>query len=289
LNSDGALRYEGASYASVYLFSKTEEEGRKPRSAGAVQMSHSLDKLDIQACIDESTAKTISHLNYEKVATGQYRVVFSADALLSLLGAFSNMVNAQSILDNRSLSTADSLGTQVASPLLSVYDDARHAQNVGASYFDGEGTPTRRIPLIVDGVLTNFLHSAGTAKRMGAHPTGHANMGAKVSVSPDFSHVIRGKAPDAHYSLDTAENAIFIDDLRALHAGVKSLEGSFSLPFDGWVVNKGERVSIESATVAGDIREVLNSIIYVEADPELVPGNGVCPRIWVDGLSVTGE
>lgn len=289
LNSDGALRYEGGSYASVYLFSKTEEEGRKPRSAGAVRMSHSLDDLNIQACVDEATTKTISHLNYEKVTTGQYRVVFSADAFLSLLGAFSNMFNAQSILDKRSLSTAESLGTQIASPLLSVYDDARNSQNIGASYFDGEGTPTRRVPLIVDGVLTNFLHSAGTAKRMGAHLTGHANIGAKVSVSPDFGCVIRGKAADSDYSLDQAENVILIDDLRALHAGVKSLEGSFSLPFDGWIVNKGDRVSIESATIAGDIRTVLNSIVYVEAEPELVPGNGLCPRIWVDGLSVTGE
>ncbi|MEO0802035.1 MAG: TldD/PmbA family protein [Cyanobacteria bacterium J06642_2] len=289
LNSDGALRYEGGSYASVYLFSKTEEEGRKPRSAGAVRMSHSLDDLNIQACVDEATTKTISHLNYEKVTTGQYRVVFSADAFLSLLGAFSNMFNAQSILDKRSLSTAESLGTQIASPLLSVYDDVRNSQNISASYFDGEGTPTRRVPLIVDGVLTNFLHSAGTAKRMSAHPTGHANIGAKVSVSPDFGCVIRGKAADSDYSLDQAENVILIDDLRALHAGVKSLEGSFSLPFDGWVVNKGDRVSIESATIAGDIRTVLNSIVYVEAEPELVPGNGLCPRIWVDGLSVTGE
>ena len=57
---------------------------------------------------------------------------------------------------------------------------------VRSSTFDDEGTPTRRVPLIEKGVLTNFLHSAGTAKRMGAEPTGHANIGAKVTVSPSF-------------------------------------------------------------------------------------------------------
>jgi PmbA protein len=79
-----------------------------------------------------------------------------------------------------------------------------------------------------------------------------------------------------------------IDDLQALHAGVQSLQGSFSLPFDGWLINKGEKVSIDAATVAGDFLTILKDIIYVEPTPEMTPG-GVCPRIWIQGLSVTGE
>jgi PmbA protein len=81
---------------------------------------------------------------------------------------------------------------------------------------------------------------------------------------------------------------ILIDDLQALHAGVKALQGSFSLPFDGWMINKGVKTSIESATVAGDFLTVLKSIIFVEKEPELTPG-GICPRVWVEGLSITGE
>ena len=81
---------------------------------------------------------------------------------------------------------------------------------------------------------------------------------------------------------------ILIDELQALHAGVQSLQGSFSLPFDGWVVNKGVKTSVESATVAGDFRELLNAIVHVEQKEEFTNG-GICPRIWVEGLSVTGE
>ena len=288
LNSDGALRQEARSYASLYLYSKTEEEGRKPRSAGAVRVDHGLKLLDIDGCLTEATEKTISHLNYDKIQSGKYRVVFSGEAFLSLLGAFSNMYNAQSILDKRSLSTPESLGTTVASPLLSVIDNALHPENVSAETFDGEGTPTRQVPLIEKGVLTNFLHSTGTAKRMGAAPTGHASIGAKVSVGPNFYHVLPGETTNAEFSLDTAENVIFIDDVQALHAGVNALQGSFSLPFDGWLVNKGERVSVESATVAGDFRDLLKAILYVEPEVEITPG-GVCPRIWVENLSITGD
>ncbi|RAM52078.1 MAG: TldD/PmbA family protein [Hapalosiphonaceae cyanobacterium JJU2] len=288
LNSDGAIRTESHSLASIYLYSKTEEEGKKPRSAGAFRVERSLESLDINGCIQETTEKTISHLNYEKVKSGKYTVVFSADAFLSLLGAFSNLFNAQNILDKQSLSTTDDLGKQIASPLLSVYDDALHPANVGAESFDGEGTPTRQISLIENGVLASFIHSAGTAKRMNAKPTGNANIGAKVTVSPNFYHVFAAAPGEQELSLETAENVILIDDLQALHAGVKSLQGSFSLPFDGWIVNKGVKTSIESATVAGDFLQVLKSIIFVEKELELTPG-GVCPKIWVDGLSITGE
>jgi PmbA protein len=288
LNSEGAMRTESRSTASVYLYSKTEQEGKKPRSAGAFRISRGVDSLDIAGCLQETADKTISHLNYDKIPTGKYRVVFSPEAFLSLLGAFSNLFNAQNILDKQSLATPESLGTAIASPLLSLCDDALHPDNVAAITFDGEGTPTRRVPLITNGVLTAFLHSAGTAKRLNAQPTGHANLGSKVTVSPHFFHVFPGQPTDQTYSLEQAENVVLIDDLHALHAGVKALQGSFSLPFDGWLVNQGQRTSIESATVAGDFLDLLKSIIYVEPEAHLTSA-GVCPYVWVEGLSITGE
>ena len=288
LNSDGVVRTEARSYASIYLYSKTESEGKKPRSGGAFRISHSLDDLDISGCLKETAEKTISHLNYEKVKSGKYRVVFSADAFLSLLGAFSNIFNAQSILDNQSLSTPESLGKQIASPLLCVCDDALHPDNVTSTTFDGEGTPTRRVSLITNGVMNGLLHSSVTAKRLDSRPTGHANIGAKVTVGSHFYHVFPGATAQQEYSLANAENVVFIDQLQALHAGVKALIGSFSLPFDGWLVENGKLTSIESATVAGDFLELLQSIIFVEQEAELTPA-GVCPRVWVDGLSITGE
>jgi PmbA protein len=287
INSNGATRHESHSVASVYLYTKTEQKDKKPRSAGAFRVGYGIDELDINACVKEAADKTISHLNYEKIQTGKYRVVFSPEAILGLVGAFSNLFNAQSILDNQSLSTAESLGEMIASPLLSLSDDALHPENIGAETFDGEGTPTRRIPLITNGVLTSFIHSAGTAKRMNTTPTGNASMGAKVGVSRNFLHLFAGAPATETYSLETAENVILVDELSALHAGVQSLQGSFSLPFDGWLVNKGVRTSIDSATIAGDIREVLKAIIFVEPETHFT-GSGVAPHVWVDGLSVTG-
>lgn len=288
INSAGAMRTEARTYASLYLYTKTEQEGKKPRSAGSFRVSQGLENLAIADCVTEATEKTVSHLNYAKIPSGKYQVVFSGEAFLSLLGAFSNLFNAQSVLDKRSLSTPDSIGEAIASPLLSLVDDALSPHNIGAETFDGEGTPTRALPLITDGVLTNFMHSSGTAKRMDTQPTGHAGIGAKVSIGANFLRVFSNQPITEGYNLDEAENVLLIDDLSALHAGVNSLQGSFSLPFDGWLVNKGDRVSVDSATIAGDFRELLKAIVHLEAEPQITPG-GICPRVWVDGLAVTGE
>ena len=93
---------------------------------------------------------------------------------------------------------------------------------------------------------------------------------------------------DSHLNRHKADGVVWIDSLSALHAGVKASQGSFSLPFDGWLVKNGERHSIEAATVAGDIRTVLNSILALEGEPLVTPG-GICPHVWVEGLSITGE
>jgi PmbA protein len=288
LNSEGAKRQEARSYASVYLYTKTEQEGKKPRSAGAFRVSPSLEKLDIDGCIGEAIQKTVSHLDYKPVLTGKYLVVFAPRAFLSIVGAFSNLFNAQNILDKQSLSTPESLGTQIAVSSLNLRDDALHPANVSAETFDSEGTPTRPVQLIENGVLTNFLHSTITAKRMNATPTGHGNIGAKVTVSPHYYHIYGSETEAKNYSLDTAENVILIDSLQALHAGVNSLQGSFSLPFDGWLINKGEKISVDSATVAGDILTLLQSIVYIEPEAEITP-SGISPRVWIEGLSITGE
>lgn len=288
LNSIGSTRTESRFSTTLYLYTKAQQEGKRPRSAGAYRVNPYFEQLDVRGCWEEAASKTIRHLDYEKINSGKYRVVFSPEAFLSLLGAFSNVFNAQNILDHQSLSTPESLGTQIASPLLTIWDNPLHPENVGRVTFDGEGTPTRSIPLVEGGVLTSFIHSAGTAKRMNTTPTGHANMGAKITVSPHFFHVQGGQVTQPNNDLNLVENVVLIDDLHALHAGVQSLQGSFSLPFDGWLIRHGQPISIESATVAGDFRSLLMGIVYVEPDEKITPG-GICPRIWVDDLSITGE
>jgi PmbA protein len=292
LNSDGACRQQRLSTASIYLYARAEEAGRKPRSAGAMRLAYGAADLAIAACIDEAAERTISHLDYAPIATGHYTCVFSPEAFLDLIGAFSSLFNARAVLDGVSLSNRESLGTPLAVPFLDLHDNGLHPGNIGASAFDGEGTPTRRLPLLQGGVLSHFLHSEATARAFGVAPTGHAGLGAKVSVGPDWFEI--GPTPGStggQQGLDrycSPEPIVWIDSLSALHAGVKASQGSFSLPFDGWLVSGGQRRSVEAATVAGDIRTLLKAIVGFEGDAKITP-DGLCPMVWVEGLSITGE
>ena len=299
LNSEGACRHQHLTTASLYLYARAEEAGRKPRSAGAVRLAYGTDDLDIFGCAEEAASRTLDHLDYAPISTGRYVCVFSPESFLDLIGAFSGMFNARSVLDGVSLSRRESLGDMVAIPFLSIYDNALHPNHIGAIAFDGEGTPTKRLALVEDGVLKNFMHSEATARAFSVSPTGHAGMGAKVSVGPDWFEV--GPNPgntggqqgldrfsSSGHSHTDAAGLVLIDSLSALHAGVKPSQGSFSLPFDGWLIRGGERRSIEAATVAGDIRDLLKSIVGFEGAAVTTP-DGISPHVWVEGLSITGE
>lgn len=297
LNSAGACREQRLSTASLYLYARAEESGRKPRSSGAVRLAYGAAGLDLAGCINEAAERTIAHLNYAPIETGRYTCVFSPEAFLDLIGAFSSLFNARSVLDGVSLSRRDSLGEQLAVPFLAIDDNGLHPGNIGAASFDGEGTPTRRLPLLEGGKLVNFLHSEATARAFGVAPTGHAGLGAKVSVSPDWLQISATpgggqQGLDRHAShpigIDESRGLVVIESLSALHAGVKASQGSFSLPFDGWLVKGGVFRSIEAATVAGDIRQLLQSIIGLEGEAQITP-DGLCPHVWVEGLSITGE
>ncbi len=292
LNSNGINRYLTRSQSSIYLYARAEELNRKPRSSGSVRLALGTGQLDIDGCINEAAHKTIKHLNYKPIDTGKYLVCFTPEAFLELISAFSNLFNARSVIDGVSLSTKDSLGKQIAVPFLSINDNALHPANISASSFDGEGTPTSNLSLIDGGILKNFLHSEATARHFGVLPTGHAGMGSKVSVGPDWFVISKTMGIN---SIDNSLNHkkysqkfVLIEGLNALHAGVKSTQGSFSLPFDGWLIEKGEAISIEAATVAGDIKQVLKRIVQIE--DEIVDTHiGVSPHIWVEELSITGE
>jgi PmbA protein len=292
LNSAGACRQQRLTTASLYLYARAEETGRKPRSAGAVRLAYGAGDLDIAGCIDEAAERTIAHLDYAPIDTGRYTCVFSPEAFLDLIGAFSSLFNARAVLDGVSLSNRESIGQQLAVPFLSIHDNGLHPGNVGAAAFDGEGTPTSPLALLEGGVLRSFLHSEATARAFGVAPTGHAGLGAKVSVGPDWFEITAtpgsGGGQAGLDRFNAGEPIVWIDSLSALHAGVKASQGSFSLPFDGWLVRGGEARSIEAATVAGDIRSLLKAIVGFEGEAKVTP-DGLCPLVWVEGLSITGE
>ena len=137
-------------------------------------------------------------------------------------------------------SLKNSIGKKISSEILSMNDNGLHQANYGACTFDGEGTPTQNISVIEAGILKNFIHSEATARYFKTRPTGHGSIGSKASVSPDWPVIFKSngysaKCPKLDYKVTTDE-FVLVENLHALHAGIKASQGSFSLPFDGWLV-----------------------------------------------------
>ena len=291
-NSDGALRSYTNSQAAIYLYARAEENNKKPRSSGSVKLAHNVDEIDVESCISEASEKTLSHLNYSTIRTGKYKVCFSPEAFLTLLNAFSSIFNARNIIDGVSISSKDSLGQEIFSPAINIFDDGLHEDNISSAPFDGEGTPTKKLCIIHEGILLNLIHSESTARLFKTNPTGHAGLGSKVSVSPDWLVVEKS---DNNLTLQSnlihneyLGRFVYIEELNAIHAGVKASQGSFSLPFDGWLYENGEKISIDSATVAGDFTKIIREIINIESEQHTTT-SGISPHIWIDNLSITGD
>lgn len=287
-NSNGVLKSEKKNIAYCYFYPLAQEEGKHAREAGHISIVNGYQKLNVLECAKKALEKTIKHLNYTPIKSGKYSVLFSPESFLDIMYSFANFMNAQNILDKKSLSTIDSLGKEIASPLINLYDAPLHTKNVAKTFFDYEGTNTQETEIIKNGILKNFLHSSYTAKKFLTTSTGHANSGAKITISPHFLHIRSNENTLALQDKLPSEPYIYIENVKSLHAGVNALQGSFSLPFDGFIVDNNKKTSIESATVAGDFLTLLKNICYVDSEEELTV-KGICPKILIKDLAITGN
>ena len=149
--------------------------------------------LNLAAIGQEAALKGERKLNPLRLPAGKYSVVLHPEVAVELLGIVAGMLDAESVLKQRSL-FAGKLGEGIASPLLTLVDDGRLAEApgrpaLGTEPWDAEGLPTRRNVLLEGGVLRTYLHTLKTAAEMGVAPTASAGRGLHTvdPVSGDLS------------------------------------------------------------------------------------------------------
>ena len=101
-------------------------------------------------------------------------MIFTQSAFRSLLYyTVINAVKADFVLRERS-AFKDKLGKQVASDLITVYDDGLMDGGLLARKFDGEGVACQKTAIIEKGVLKNFLYDNYSANKAQTTSTGNA-------------------------------------------------------------------------------------------------------------------
>lgn len=227
--------------------------------------------LDLSAIGAEAALKGERKLNPQRLPAGRYPVVLHPEVAVDLLGIVAGMLDAESVLKQRSL-FAGKLGDLIASPLLTLVDDGRLAEAsgrpaLGTEPWDAEGLPTRRNVLIEDGVLKTYLHTLKTAAEMGMAPTASAGrgFGSQPGATTFNLFPLAGDvATEALYRM--VGNGVLITEIMGLHT-VDPVSGDLSVGASGLRIRDGLLAEpVDKLTFAGNLRDFLTRIVAVGSD-----------------------
>ncbi len=253
------------------------------------------EALDYEALAKETVTGALEKLGGQVPQTGSYPVVFSPEAMSSLLRTYSGIFSSEAAQKGLS-QLADSEGKAIASDCVTIVDDPFHPDSPSRIHFDAEGSPTYKKNLVENGVLNTLLYNLKTADKAGKVTTGNASKGsyaANVGIRP-FSMYLAGGELTEEELLQKAGTGIYINALEGLHAGANAVSGDFSLQSAGYLIENGVKTThIKSFTVAGNFYELLKKIIGVANNVRLHNPLGITafgsPSILVDELSIAGK
>ena len=244
------------------------EAGRKPRSAGPFASA----MAPVNSMCRVASTRPLSSpfpISTTPRLTPAPHLCVQSRGVPRFDGAFSNLFNARSVLDGLSLSKRESWVSQWPCPS-SASGMTLVTANLGASAFDGEGTPTARLLLIEGGILRQFLHSEA---RRGSSV---ASTGCAAEPrSPSAGCLKSAPLVLAAATLNRFKLMVWCG---LILSALTLVSNSQVRSRPRWLACRGgERRSIEAATVAGDIRQVLKSLL---AEGEARTPDGLCPHVW---------
>lgn len=221
----------------------------------------------------------------EDLPTGDYSLVLSPMALAQLLGnVFVPAVNGRSVHAGRS-KLAKSLGELVADTSISMYDDPFRTYGSGSTWWDAEGIPTRRIDIVRDGVLTEFLYDLKTGYRYGKSSTGSALRSGYGGLPGIGYHNLVFDGPRSDIR---DEPAIYVHDVVGAHTA-NPMSGDFSVEISNpsWVEDGDFGNPVRKAMYAGNVFDLLKEIEGI-AHGERVIGSMVLPEVRLSGQHIIG-
>lgn len=168
-NTEGQFAWSPSTQASL----TTVVTGGEGGSGFGEVFASRLGDVDAEAIGRRAAGKAVDSQGARDLDAGRYTVVLEPAAVSTLVGFLSWIGFAgRALLEGRSCLSGRE-GKQVASPLVTIYDDATSPLTLGAS-FDFEGTPKERIDLIRGGVFLDGVYDLRTARLAGKETTGHA-------------------------------------------------------------------------------------------------------------------
>jgi len=289
INSQGGEGRYNSSFFSLSL------EGILVRDTDMLFVGDSESSCRFSDNIDDLADRVIWQLEMAKkkaaVSTKLLPVIFTplgvASALLSpLVLAF----NGKSVLEGAS-PLKDKLGEQVFDKKLSLWDDATIAYGVGSYPFDDEGVSGQRLPLITNGVVTNFLYDLQTAALAGTQSTGNGQRAGGGFPSPAISSLIlSGGDVSFQAMVEDMKEGLIVEQLMGADQG-NLLGGDFGgNVLLGYKVENGEIMGrVKDTMIAGNVYQVLKEFLGIGQEARWVGGIVQTPPLYCSRVSVAAK
>ncbi len=163
---------------------------------------------------------------------------------------------------------AGKIGQQVAADCVTVVDDATMPDRYGSYSFDDEGVPVRKVVLIENGILKDYLYDRLTAKRAGVEPNGHGRRESyqhKPIPRMSNTYIAPGR-DDPQNIIRDAGNGLLVKKMGG--GQVNTTTGDFVFDVaEGYLIKNGEiGPMVRGATLTGNGPEVLRLVEAVGSD-----------------------
>jgi len=222
--------------------------------------------------------RTVKRLNSRKIKTCQVPVLFEAPLASGLISTLISAISGGNLYRKSSF-LLDSLGQQIASPLLNIYENPFIKKGLASSPFDNEGVATSARQLVKDGVLQGYVLSSYSARKLGLKTTGNAGGNHNLIVQPgtlNFAGLLKEMG-----------TGLVVTEL--LGHGMNMVTGDYSRGAAGYWVENGVIVHpVEEITIASNMAEMLKMIVAVGNDV-LVQGSKQVGSILIERMTVACE
>lgn len=225
---------------------------------------------------------------------GRVPILFTSKAADMLWGTVQAALNGKQVIEGAS-PWSDRLNEPVISESITI--SQKPDEGPYSCPFDDEGTPTRPITFIENGILKLFYTDRTTGRALGSGTTGNGfRPGLGSYPTPGlFNCLIELGLRSRHTAtgrslvemIANLEEGLVIDQMLGGGAGIS---GDFSINVDlGYYVRKGQVIGrVKDTMVSGNVYTALKQLIELGNDADW---NGSCytPSIIVEGLSITGR
>ena len=236
---------------------------------------------DLQAAADIGRMagdRTVRRLNAKKIKTCQAPVLFEASLASGLISSLISAISGGNLYRKSSF-LLDSLGKQIASPLLNIYEEPHLKKGLASSPFDNEGVATHARQLVKDGVLQGYMLGSYSARKLGMQTTGNAG--------GNHNLIVQAGADDFAGLLKKMGTGLVVTEL--LGTGINMVTGDYSRGAAGfWVENGVIAHPVEEITIASNMTDMLKMIVAIGNDV-LVQGSKQVGSILIERMTMACE